>query len=921
MKRKKRSAPFTHTYRSYVRHVERFKREHTGPVLVTVLNKTNGNLEWYDCDKHMGCDVPMVCSLFNVPCTRRNKYDPVITEGNPHMGGFPAATLGKRIAVLLQQGYTIAVLHENGDEDENENDGDAVTEPLVIHKIYSAGTYMPDVDEDGLEEEVSTLRTTALAVHKGVDGAGCAVIDVSTGRCEVWELPFSSSVSAGAGAQDQVLNIVASVYPMEVVMLGTDDDDSFSTNRALVGVDPRCVRDRRASVHPGETVARRRHEHILGKAYSGVGRLESVAESLGLSDLRNARAALCGLLQYVIEHDESIVTNLSFPVVHDSQDSQDMLLGGGKPMRYERDAVQKLGVLSVDEGGLLRCLDACTTPAGKRFLSEALKEPLSDPSAIRARQDAIQAFLDDPSLIATTRTALSGVEVDFEKVFRRMAVGRVHRSARTLKSLLRSLQAVRSLVPPESVTRLIDRLQGVLSFDGNDGDKGHPFNHGIHPDLDDLVRTRESKMRNMMDMKERLQEQGRSGMPGMPGMTGMSGISLRLEKIPREEGCFRIVGETDSVERLVEELVKRGGEGLMMKRRRVVTRSMSTSFSDASSFGSMWPGDVDRETCYTDFDVLPVSASCSMVYHPRISLWNEELVDCIGELEKKATERFGQFIRRLWLDEHEGAMRDVAVVTARTDFLCSCAILARDRRYRKPRIVEGPSSDSPPSYIRATKLRHPVMEEMMLRGGVRHIPNDIDVGQALVFGVNAVGKSCLAKAVALVVVMAQAGMFVPVDECEISPFRSMFVRMQAIDDMTKGRSTFMTEMSDMRAILTRADRNSIVIGDEICAGTESRSSTAVLAASVKRLVTNMVPFFITTHAHSVVNVLAKEGVQVCICHMKTWFQDGLLVYDRTLCEGSGEDTYGLEVCAALNMDDAFVEDAKRMRRQDMHSAV
>ena len=136
-----------------------------------------------------------------------------------------------------------------------------------------------------------------------------------------------------------------------------------------------------------------------------------------------------------------------------------------------------------------------------------------------------------------------------------------------------------------------------------------------------------------------------------------------------------------------------------------------------------------------------------------------------------------------------------------------------------------------------------------------YVPNDIELGidtkqnGMLLYGTNAVGKSSLIRSIGICVIMAQAGLFVPCSEFIYKPYKSIFTRILGNDNLFKGLSTFAVEMSELRTILNNATENSLVLGDELCSGTETTSATSIFMAGVIQL-HNRESSFIFCHTFS-----------------------------------------------------------------------
>ena len=282
-------------------------------------------------------------------------------------------------------------------------------------------------------------------------------------------------------------------------------------------------------------------------------------------------------------------------------------------------------------------------------------------------------------------------------------------------------------------------------------------------------------------------------------------------------------------------------------------------------------------------------------------------LDILGELEK----------------EFMGTIEMCGHILARVDVLWTKCTLAIQYNYCRP--VLDVAADK--SYMDAKGVRH-VLIERLLRDEL-YVPNDVCLGKGttatdgtspdgiLLFGTNAVGKTSLMRALGIVVIMAQAGMFVPCSSFVFHPYRSIYSRILNQDNLFKGLSTFAVEMSELRVIHQYADKNSLILGDELCSGTETTSAMCIVMASLMRLHERHASFLLATHFHEIVEYPElRDLTRIRCCHMAVSYDEGedCLVYGRTLQDGPGMCNYGLEVCKSLYMDPAFMESAYRVRR-------
>jgi DNA mismatch repair protein MutS len=176
------------------------------------------------------------------------------------------------------------------------------------------------------------------------------------------------------------------------------------------------------------------------------------------------------------------------------------------------------------------------------------------------------------------------------------------------------------------------------------------------------------------------------------------------------------------------------------------------------------------------------------------------------------------------------------------------------------------------------------------------------------------------KSIGLATIMASAGMFVPATSFEFYPFEYIFTRIPCGDNIMKGQSTFTNEIAELRNIIKRADGRSLVIGDELCSGTESVSAMSIVAAGIIELTKRDTCFIFASHLHDIVNIAKVKALvpnDLRVCHLSVEYDEATkkLIYDRQLKEGQGRTLYGLEVCKALDLPDDFMSCANEIRQE------
>ena len=253
---------------------------------------------------------------------------------------------------------------------------------------------------------------------------------------------------------------------------------------------------------------------------------------------------------------------------------------------------------------------------------------------------------------------------------------------------------------------------------------------------------------------------------------------------------------------------------------------------------------------------------------------------------------------------------------AEIDVLQSNVINAVENGYVAPTIDMSHSH----SFLKAEKIRHPIIEHISKH--TKYVPNDIVMGKdgidgMLLFGVNAVGKSSLMKSIGINIIMAQAGMYVAASSFIYKPYKYLFTRIRNNDNIYAGLSSFEVEMKEFKVILKYANEDSIILGDELCSGTETQDATALVAAGVGNLARRKSSFIFATHLHFLADMsYIKELDNVKLFHLLVERDEkdpSKLIYSRTLHPGNGPKSYGILVCETMDLDHDFILKAKEIR--------
>lgn len=284
-------------------------------------------------------------------------------------------------------------------------------------------------------------------------------------------------------------------------------------------------------------------------------------------------------------------------------------------------------------------------------------------------------------------------------------------------------------------------------------------------------------------------------------------------------------------------------------------------------------------------------------------------------IENKISHLYAEFVEKVLENECYEHIDKIVEFVASLDVLQSKAYVAKENRYCRPQIVE---VEGDHSFIKAVGIRHCLIEH--LQQNEIYVANDVEIssGGILLYGTNAVGKTSLIRAIGIATILAQCGFFVPCTSFLYKPYRSFYTRILGNDNLYKGLSTFGVEMSELRVILKNADQYSLILGDELCSGTETQSALSIFVAGLMKLHDQKSSFLFATHFHEIVDYDEIKAMdRLALKHMAVHYDRELdcLVYDRLLKDGPGDNMYGLEVCKSLHLPTEFLDKAFEIRNK------
>ncbi|PNH01241.1 putative DNA mismatch repair protein mutS L359 [Tetrabaena socialis] len=659
----------------------------------------------------------------------------------------------------------------------------------------------------------------------------------------------------GSDVMEEIGSRIACFDVCEVLLLGDEDAfDGWSGRLELMGVHRNMLHRSVANFCNPGY-----QDQVLLKAFKSVGFL-TPAEFVGLERHPLALTAYVAVLDFAHKHDESLIYNLPVPTVLVSTSA-------ATHVRLSSSTLRNLNLTQArdDASGelcLSRLLDHCVTYPGKRLFRERLLQPITDTIELNRRYDATEAMRQDH---AAVHRGLRGV-CDVDRAWRKISMQ--SGSLRDVPGIRDSLLRLRQLrvALPDTVTAVVghevlDDVSAVLEELQGVTDEG-TLAEGLYADVDHA--------RAELDSYNDVKTTWVQGIRRL--LVGTKACEEWVRLGSTDDPCAHAVCTPKRFE-IIKPLLPEG----------IIVLDVSKT---AVKFTQVFVRNAARESLVARAHLVELS-----------ELRTKELQQVLAERASHLVARLSHAMSLL--DLHAAIAQDVA-----------------GHRLVRPTLEEA----APRAFLRCSGLRHPLVERVSQ--ATEYVVNDVrlddDTSGMLLFGINAAGKSTLCKAVALAVFMAQAGLYVACDAMSLAPFSSIYTRMATTDDIYHGRSTFMVELAELRDILHHADARSLVVGDELCSGTESASAISIVGSACLALDRKRSHFMFATHLHELPDVKAiRASTRITIAHLSVRYDDAadMLVYNRRLMDGPGNALYGLEVARAMRMERGFMQDAHAIRRE------
>ena len=524
------------------------------------------------------------------------------------------------------------------------------------------------------------------------------------------------------------------------------------------------------------------------------------------------------------------------------------------------ELIEPLFAGSGDSATLFRCLDDTVTPMGKRLLRARLLRPSIDLSEISQRLDAVEGLVKDLVVREELRHSMEGI-LDVERLLSRVTLETANpRDVLALAVSLSRLPAVRAALTSFPARRLAD----------------------LHARCDELTDLRDQIMTTL---------------EAEPPLTLVDGGVIRSGVDP---GLDELRNLSRNSKQYIAQIELR-------ERQRTGIASLKVKFN--SVFGYYLEiSKANLHLAPPDYERKQTLVNAERFTTPELKEYEAKVLD--------AQEKMVEIERRLFAELRQAIsgearrIRQTALALAEIDVLAALATLAANRSYCRPQVDT--SGD-----LEIVEGRHPVIEQMEIAGADRFVPNDLFLNGAthsilIITGPNMGGKSTYLRQAALIALMAQMGSFVPAHSARLGLVDRIFTRIGAADNLARGRSTFMVEMTETAAILNTATPRSLILLDEVGRGTATYDGLAIAWAAIEYIHSNTrAKTLFATHYHELTE-LADRLSGVKNFHVSVKESGGGIVFLRKVEEGAADKSYGIEVAKLAGLPSEVVHRAREV---------
>jgi DNA mismatch repair protein MutS len=838
-------------------------------------------------------------------CNTGEKKNINYENGTVIVAGFKIEYFEKFIKKLQDAHFTCPIYEQARDE----------TKIRTLNKIVSPGTYFSH-ESVTLSNNITCIWLYVYKSHVFVKGTyivvGVANLDVFTGETTISQ--FKEPWINNPTTFDELQRFISIYNPSEAIVISnlsvTETEDIIGYADIIRCATIHRINTTSDSVDPTHLVRVNNCEkqtyqmEVISRVYK-----DENSEIFMLNFYENnvACQAFCYLLDFVHQHSPHLTSKIKEPYLENCSTQ----------LKLANHSLTQLNIIDDEShygkySSVSSMLNECVTSMGKRKFRSILLNPTTKIDYLNKEYELTEHLLATPPLFMSIRGLLQSIN-DMTKFAR---------------------QLIMTLVPEKKFCVLLNNFktaQQVFSLLSSDITLSSYFGENVLNFLDipfycDKITDFVEQRLNMEVLANSWEEENgpiHFFQPNVYAELDQS-TNILMENEAKLEAIRRylcvVVG---TKERKKETEFVKKHDSVKSQSLLVCTNIRSKLLEDALPTNKtfvkleyLFSGTTrsfDFKVSKKDIVFVKHNASDKIITNEQITQLCYDIFNQKNQLKITVSFLYNKFLEEFNSLFHKDLNCIVDFLTT-VDVLTTKAFIAKKYNYCRPVIVE-----SEKSFFSAKSIRHCLIEQ--IQTNELYVSNDVTLGNGsvdgiLLYGTNAVGKTSLIRSLGIAIIMAQSGLFVPCEAFTYSPYKYIFTRILGNDNLFKGLSTFAVEMSELRTILRLADQNSLVLGDELCSGTENVSAISIFVAGIQKLHSVKSSFIFATHIHEIVNFKEISDLSSVILQHLTVIYDqaqDMLIYDRKMKPGPGNSMYGLEVCKSLKLPEDFLEAAFNIR--------
>ena len=791
--------------------------------------------------------------------------------------------LEKYIKKIQNIGYTVAVYNQD-------QKGSNTTRSLT--NIISPGTYFTS-DTQNISNNVSCIWVIGNKLNLII---GFSNIDIFTGKSFVYEYT-EENVTKKSCFDDLERNL--SIYnPNEVILIYEIDRIEILGNlKQLVNNHSQCIHMKDFKEGSKELINCEKQIYQL-EILKHFFKMDDFTKIELFYQYEIACRSFCYLCNFIKLHNQHLLDKLHLPIFQTISERTNL----------GNDSLNQLNIINkINDGPLSsveKFINKCLTTMGKRKLYYQITNPTTNIEFLEKEYNMIE-YMIKKNMFLYFRDRLRNIK-DIEKLNRKVLLKKITPHELYLlysnfpeiikcEQLIQEDEKMKTYFNDENILEKVEEVEKILDY---------------------YLEIEKCNNITSLDFDDNIIKQG--CFPNHDKLV-MSHIEIH-DKIKAIQTYFNSILE--NIENKKNEYVKihsteKSGVTLQITERRC-TILLEQLKKVKSPIKLKFISSYDQKN--TSFSLslenickLKTGSVCS-IESTEIKELRKQLIDKKNKMTDSLNIHYFQIIDEV--KNHYENIETLVQFISKLDVIMCKTFISKKQNYCKPEL----DKKNKISHMVVEGLRHPLIEELLINETYKG--NDIYFNESrigmLLYGTNAVGKSSFIKSIGIAVIMAQAGFYVPCQSFTFYPYKQIFTRILGNDNIFKGLSSFAVEMIELKNILRLADESSLILGDELCSGTESSSAMAIFLSGIENLYKSNSHFIFATHIHEIINyeeITSKEKLQ--ISHMSVVFDNETqeLIYNRKLEDGAGTNNYGLEVCKSLFLPNEFLKKAYEIRNK------